>query len=326
MTRASRRTAALTLGAALAVPLLSACTAAPEPRELEPGACVAAAHNRLPDRESVVACTEPHRFDAVAMLGEWPDAGAAIEAADAGTVYDRVVRAEPGDELAAAFRDWAEPRCASAYRGLLGVDDLALGEAAGESLGLEPALGATLVAGFGSRGAFVAGDRTVACALAWIDDGGALREVAYPDGVTVADALGATFPLELRSCVDLGPDGVRSAAPCPDAHDGQVLATVDARAALGAEWIAAVDPATGRAADYGPADEACRALATRLVPGGELPEHLEPWADISPTDGWVGFDGAVADGARYPVSCSVVGADERAITGDVLAGTTALAG
>lgn len=316
----SRRIPVTVLALPLLAAVLAGCTAAPEPIVLEPGACVAEAQNNRPARDTVVDCTEPHRFDIVATLGAWPDATAAIEAGDARTVYERLVRADPADELARSFQDWAAPRCEQAFDDLVGASAIALEEAP-DGLGLEASVELWPIAALDGLSRFAAGDHTVVCAVGWPDAAGELRRVSYPAAVTIADLLTGSFPLDERECFDFGEGDVRSPVACAEPHSGQALVTLDAARALGAEWVADVDPETGRAGGYAAADELCELVLAQLLPEDSLGDGLKVWADIDPTGGWVGFDGTVVDGAEYPVSCSVIAPRDERLEGDAFAGT-----
>lgn len=302
-----RRILALAGAEALVASLAACAPEAAEPVELTAGSCVADSWNGGPFRSTVVDCSSPHLFDVVASLGEWSGIPAALQEteADARALYERLVRADPADEVATAFHDWADAGCATAFDALLGFDRVAVDGLDGSTLGLRVHASWQLVTALSTGEQFARGDRTTVCAVAWPDSDGSLAEVAHPAGTTVAALAGPGLPLASRECFDLASDGGRSTVPCTQPHRGQVIVDVDARAALGEGWVADVDPSTGRSRDYGAADEACAAVLDQLLPDGALGDGRQSWADLRPVEGWVGFDGTVGD-ARYPISCAVI--------------------
>jgi len=321
MTRIPRfRALAAAAVAVAALAALAGCAPEPvDPVELPPGSCVAEAWNNGPDRSAVVDCSAPHLFEAVASIGEWefrPEEFG-VEESRPGEIYERLVLAEPGDELAEAYRSWAEPACELALLELLGLDRVTVGDLAGPQLGLRVDAPYALIASLSTRAQFELGDRTTLCAVAWLDDAGALSPVELPPGATIAALAGPGLPVGLRECF-LFEDGAHAPADCAAPHAGQVVVDLNARAALGDEWVTGVDPATGRSDDYRAADAVCAEILGQLLPEGALGGGREAWADIRPTGGWVGFDGSVVEGAVYPVSCAVAVAGRASLLeGDV---------
>lgn len=277
--------------------------------EIEPRSCVAGEWNNGPDRSTVVECTEPHSFDIIAPLGEWPELEPATisEGMTAREAYDRILAPDADDDLASGWRDWAYPRCWSAFLDLLGLDAIEVGHRGGDELGLhvEASMHYAVVASLAKRDEFEVGDRTTLCSVVWLDDDGTTGEIAYPEGGSIASLTGPGLPPELRECFTLA-DGVRAATPCDEPHTGQVLVDLDAGEALGRSWVEDVDPATGRTDDYSSADKMCEAVIEQLLGDGRLGGEVEAWADIRPTDGWTSFDGSYVEDARYPVSCAVI--------------------
>lgn len=306
--------------AALAALVLAGCATTLEPAALDPGTCLAEAVDNQPVRASAIDCEQPHLFDVIATLGAWPGTASAIEASDARTIYERLIRREAGDDLVIAFEGWAMPQCAAAMNELIGATGIVVGDSDVTALRFEPAAPYWLSPSLATPSRFAAGDHTVLCAVGWPTPQGELRAVGYDRAVTIAELLSGVFPLELRECFDLDASGLRGDTDCTAPHSGQVLARFDALATLGPSWVGAVNPDNGRAADYRSADQACAAIAGQLLPEGTLGHRIDVWTDIVATDAWAYFDGRVANGGRYPLSCSVVAPGNDLLMGDAFAG------
>lgn len=300
--------------------LVSGCAATPDAVVLEAGDCVAQELNHQPVRETVVDCSEPHRFDIIASLGAWPGAEAAIAESDATEVYERLVRADPADDLVAAFDAWAMPQCERAFRAITGISGVMVGELIADELALELATSTWLTASLDSAARFGGDDDSVVCAVGWLDEASELRTVSFAPGATIADLLTGAIPTDLRECFELLDDGQRTTVTCEGAHSGQSIVRFDAGAALGTDWVEAVDPANGQASDYRAADEVCAALVGQLVAEGALGAEVSVWADLRPTEGWVLFDGTRVDAATYPVDCAIVAPRGEHLSGDAFAG------
>ena len=306
--------------AALLAVLVSGCSAPPDAVVLQAGDCIAEEFNHQPVRESVVDCSEPHRFDIVADLGAWPGAADAIAASDAASVYERLVLADPSDELVAAFTDWAMPQCERAFRAITGLSGVMAGELIGDELALELASPTWLTASLDTAARFGADDDSVVCAVGWLDDASTLRSVSFKAGSTIAELTTGAIPTELRECFDLQDDDQRTAVSCETAHIGQSIVRFDAGVALGTAWIETVDPGTGQPADYPAADEVCATLVGQLVAEGALAADVSVWADVWPTKGWTTFEGTRLDGATYPIDCAIIAPRGAQLTGDAFAG------
>ncbi|MAT16998.1 MAG: hypothetical protein CMF56_00325 [Leifsonia sp.] len=323
MPRRRRILPGASLAAVLAL-LLVGCATTPDAVLLEAGDCVAEEFNHQPVRDTVVECSEPHRFDIVAGLGTWPGAEEAIAASDAATVYERLLLGDPSDELVVAFTDWAMPQCERAFRAITGLSGVMMGELIGDDLALEVASPTWLTASLDTAARFGLDDDSVACAVGWLDEASELRTVSFESGATIADLLTGAIPTELRECFELLDDDQRTPVTCESAHTGQSILRFDAGAALGADWVEAVDPVTGQPAEYSAADEVCAALIGQVLTEGALGDGISVWADVWPTEGWAFFDGSRADGATYPIDCAVIAPRGEHLTGDAFAGAVAL--
>lgn len=297
------------IGIVLATAGLSLAGCAPEPIdpvELEALSCVDASWNGGPARDAVVACTSPHLFDVVASLGEWEFDPAAYGAdgLTAGELYERLVRADERDRLVGDYTAWAQPACESALRSLLGLDAISAGEATADDLAPRIAGQYTVITSLSTRSAYTQGDRTTLCSVGWLGESGGLASHTEQPGADLRALAGPGLPLSERECI-LFEAGTTVPIDCSQPHAGQVIVDVDALAAVGGDWVASVDPATGLPDSFVPADGACEEVLRSLLPEGAFGDGRVARAAIRPTDAWVGFDGTVIPDARYPISCAV---------------------
>jgi len=312
--------ALLAVTGAATVVALAGCAPEPiEPVELEPLSCVDAVWNGGPARDAVVDCTSPHRFDVVGSLGEWSFDPATYGATEATAleIFERLVRADDGDQLAADYLAWARPACESALRELLGLDEIAIGDATAEQLTPRVNGRYAVITSLSTRTAYELGDRTTLCSVGWLGEAGGLTEHTEMPGADLRSLAGPGLPLAQRECI-LFDENTTVATDCTSPHSGQVIVDVDARVALGEDWVASVDPGTGQPDDFLAADDACEVVLTGLVAEVALGDGRAARAAIRPIEGWVGFDGTVDSGARYPISCAVaVSGQAPLMAGDV---------
>jgi hypothetical protein len=286
---------------------LAGCTPEPiEPVELDALSCVDASWNGGPARDAVVACTSPHLFDVVTSLGAWhvDPADDRDDGLPVGDLYERLVRADDGDELVTDYTAWAQPACENALRTLLGLDAISVGDATAEQLAPRVDGRYTVITSLSTRSAYARGDRTTLCSVGWLGENGGLVSRSHQPGADLRALAGPGLSLSERECI-LFAGGTTRPVDCTQPHSGQVIVDVDALAALGRDWVASVDPSTGLPISFLAADDAGEAVLTGLVPQASFGDGRGARAAIRPTDAWVGFDGTVIPGARYPLSCAV---------------------
>jgi hypothetical protein len=316
--------------------LLSGCTATaptpgpdndpvptPEALALEPGACLADYNGVDSDRTSLVACTAEHAFD-VFEIATWPEMDAELAATDAGDLYDEIM-AEEATPRSNEYWAWADEHCYGEFLSYIGLSSAVIEGKTAEELAITPGGRWNLDYSLASRDAFVEGDTSTVCSLTWFDETGADITVAHADGVTAADLLG-TFTPELQTCYTRNPevtDNLRYVdKDCTTPHNGQYLLYLDGLAALGAEYMATMDPTTTLFADYGPLDGYCATAIEEVFPGLLDDDTWQPWADqVAGWLGWENYDGTIDPTLLYPVYCGVLTTtDGTTVVGDAISG------
>lgn len=258
----------------IATALLSACSgpSAPQTDVLATGTCLADRDGENVDRASVVDCTEEHLFDVVGTV-TWTGMDAAIAASDAAAVYDDIAADRNTDYDAATTT-----ACDDLTRGLLGLDRVSLGGLDSTALDLYPSgpIGDRFLA---DRDAFIAGDHATLCVVRWLDVEDAERTVAYPEGIGFADHADPAFPTDQHVCAEAGDDG-NVFLDCAELHETQQVLIFAGIDAVGAEWIATVDPSDFTAPDYTVPDAICSELISQAYPVIDQDAEWQVWSNV----------------------------------------------
>lgn len=296
---------------------------APAALTLEPGSCLADYNGVDSDRSSLVACTAEHTFD-VFEIATWPEMDAQLAATDAGDLYDEIMD-EESTPRADEYWLWADDHCYSAFMAYIGLSSAVIDGLSAADLLASPAGRWELDYSLASREDFVSGDTSTVCSLVWFDEVGEQITIAHAEGVTVGDML-TDFTPELGACFTRDPDAAEEFkyvdVNCTSAHNGQYLLYVDGLAALGAEYMATVDPATTVFADYGPLDAFCTTAINEVYPGLLDDDTWKVWSDqVNRWLGWENYEGTIDPALAYPVYCAVLtAADGATVVGDAIGG------
>ena len=288
----------------------------PEPKPVPPaaGTCLADRVDGTIDRTSVVPCTEQHLFDVIGTV-TWDGMDAAIADSDAEGAYNAITNGRVAEFDSAMFdaRDELTQQ-------LLGIDGVSTNGVDAASMDLM-VMGPLTEFSLADRDTFVAGDHTTVCVVRWTDFSDVERTVAYPDGIGVADYADPAFPTDLHVCAVI--DGTANTfLDCADPHESQQLLAFRGIDAVGAEWIATVNPADLSVTDYSVPDAVCADLVAQAFPGLTGPWVV--WSNIfGGSSGWDGFDGTVDPDAGYYFSCDLHAADDTTyLVGDAFSGTS----
>lgn len=305
-------------GAALLL-ALTACTGSSAPT-IAVGTCLGDV-----DPVSFVECTEPHRADVIGSE-TWPDMAARIAASDAATVYDSIVGEITDDaavETADAYWTWANSRFYPLTTEATGLGSVTVGGVSAADMSLIPGGWWSWDASLAARDAFIAGDHSTLFSMTWLTAGDEQASPSYAAGVTIADIIAGVFPAELQGCFTRDPNSEPKYvdSECAAPHNGQYLFYADGLAALGADYMATVDPESTVFSDYGPLDAFCSEVI-----GSALPDLLDSddwgvWSDqVNRVDGWAEYDGTIDPSLRYPVYCAILATSGTSLTGDVISG------
>jgi hypothetical protein len=275
--------------------------------ELEPGACLQLEFQLRPDRDSVVPCTESHRYDVV-VVREWPELGTALEQYGADPLWYSLATTTPTDEVGLSYRAWAERSCSEAFLDLIGWRRVMVDGVASEFLSLRPGGPFDLDVSLASREEFVGGDRSTICSVAWD------TPIAFPEGVSIERLTTSGMPDEARECYTFPDDSEwANFADCVDPHDSQTILWFDVRAALGDELISPIEQYSDD--DYATLGRYCEKLIDAAFHGGD--PAFYGWGEPDYRWGWVlDDDGGALEGERYLAACSVVRSDGRQFSGD----------
>jgi len=274
------------------------------------------------DRTTVVDCTEDHQFD-VFGVDVWPEMAAEIAASDAGAVYDAITGEEASD-MGNAYWDWAYARALPLYLEAIGVSDVTIDGKSTEELEFSPGALSGWDYSLPQRDEFVGGNHTTLFSATWLSPEGEVIKVSHPEGVTIADTINGGLPADRQGCFTRDPNAQTkyTNTACTDNHNGQYLAYVNGRVALGAEYMATVDPETTVFADYGPLDEYCTNLIDTIYPGLLDSANWGVWSDQYGSNlGWRNYDGTIDPEQSYPVYCAVLTNESTTtLNGDVISG------
>jgi hypothetical protein len=229
------------------------------------GSCLSGYLIGLPDLGSQVPCTEPHVYEMVSVFDNAvPLEGASILAAGGYPELDRV----------------AEEHCLQGTYRAAGLDPgLRIGSASALDAWAAPAL----------SGEFELVDaeddptgKRAVCALRWDDDTGDALSVASP----VPDPLISLWPtdrlpLTLRACVVWPSGGPPVVGDCSQPHRSEMIMSFDATAAMGADWVAGVDPDHPTDRQQQAADRVCAQAVDPLIASASVSRHVRAWASFT---------------------------------------------
>lgn len=310
---------------AILVLLLSACTGAPAVPTIPVGTCIGEYIGADSDRETVVECTEPHQFDVIGTES-WPEMAERIASNDAATVYDAIVGETTDDaavEIADAYWAWVNTRYYPLTTEATGLSSVSIGGVTATDMSLVPAGWWGWDASLATRDAFIAGDHTTLFSMTWFSAADEQIAPSYDAGVTVADMIAGTFPAELQGCFTRNPDAEPKYvnSECTVSHNGQYLFYADGLAALGADYMATVDPESTVFSDYSPLDAFCSELIDTALPDLLDSDDWAVWSDqVNRLAGWEEYDGTIDPSLQYPVYCAILTTGGKTIAGDVISG------
>jgi hypothetical protein len=298
------RTGRLFIALAAGAVLVSSCSLLPSaPLPLIAGSCLADSDSANSDFHSVVACTQPHRYDVIAV-DTWPGMADALSEGGADDVYAQLLSAD------SEFWTWVRPWCSRAVRAAVGWSDVELdletenGAAVStDDIWAEPAGSFYVDISLPPKPDFVGGEHRVVCSAAWVDETGHQVAQSFEPGLGFADLIDPGLTDATRRCVDSEAEFV----PCAISDVvAEQFATFDARVFPGPDSVIAV--ATAGDDDGAPPalvefDAVCAALAAavphRPQAGPALAAVLDEygeWSRVSRTS-------VLEDDVQYFVSC-----------------------
>lgn len=272
------------------------------------------------DRDSLIDCDEPHRFEVTAIV-TWPGMADLVEeqGGDAGRAWDRLHTTDSatGGALITEYVDWAERECMAAAQRTLRIDDVTVGDLTAADIWLRLGGGWGVDLSLSSRDAFTRGDHRTVCSVAWYDARNQPLQVEF-GGATFADLAGPDFPLKHRECWD----EEYYVTPCTLPHAAQVLAGFEGIAAFGPELVTRIGDGTASEADWLVADDFCGEVLDQAMPSSTDWEDLWYIADVAYNENWEALDGAADPELDYPMSC-IAGGEEQGqlFTGDYMDGS-----
>jgi hypothetical protein len=283
---------------------------------LEVGACLEGMVGNDSDRESVVSCDAPHRFEVVA-IAEWPEMNEFIRE-NGDLSFSRLHPASDTDaQDVLDYFDWATDECQQAIMESAGIADVEVDGHSAVDLGLRLGGGYGLDISLASRTGFQAGDHRTVCSAAWYNSYGAPSLVEFPVGVRFADVNTTSLPIEQRECWAVDYDIV----PCDEEHAGQVVVDFDGLEAFGPEVITRAAEGEPTEADWTLEDAFCDELTDAAMARPEFMSGLAYFADLQSDYGWGAWDGEVDDDYTYRYACLVAAPGTTdLLTGDVFAG------
>ena len=311
--------------AAAAVLVLTGCSGAAPSPQIPVGTCLEEYNGADSDRDTIVECTEPHQFDVIGSE-TWPEMAERIAATDAATVFDAITGETSDDaavEIADAYWAWAATRYAPLTIEATGLTSVTVGGVTAVDMELVPGARWGWDASLATRDAFIAGDHATLYSMTWFNAAGDQIAASHPADVTIADIMSGTFTPELQGCFTRDPDAEEKYVntECAVSHNGQYLFYADGLAALGADYMATVDPQSTVFADYGPLDAFCTELIDTALPGLLDSDDWGVWSDqVNRIAGWEEYDGTIDPSLTYPVYCAILTTGGKTIAGDVLAG------
>jgi len=293
---------------------LAGCTSA---SSLPRGTCLEFADGDSADLTSVVDCEEEHRFDVVGTVS-WPDMQSSIDELGAEAVHAGIA-----DYSLEAYWEWVPLACEQQLRETVGLSSVTVDGVSGDDLHLNPSAQYYIDHALASLDAFVSGDRTTTCSVAWMSTESTLTALAHPDGASVAGLVsGELGVLEAYGCFTRFGPGDQRPVVCGEPHNGEYLLVFDGATALSSEFIESFDPVTTTASDYGELDAYCETLIGTVHPGVLDDGAWKPWGDhlLSFGGGWDGFDGTFDPDERYMFYCGVLRSADDSVTGSAILG------
>ena len=281
------------------------------------GTCLEFADGDFADLSSTIDCTEEHRFDVVGTVS-WPDMQATIDELGAEAVHASIT-----DFTLDAYWNWVPLACEQQLRETVGLSATSVNGVSGDDLQLNPSAQYYIDHALAPLDAFVGGDRTTTCSVAWMSPANTLTAVAHPEGASVAGLVsGELGLLEVYSCFTRFGAGDQPPSACDEPHNGEYLLVFDAATALSSDFIESFDPVTTTAPDYSELDEFCESLIDTVHPGLLDDGAWKVWGDhlLSFGGGWDGFDGSFNPDERYMFYCGVLRSADDSVTGSVVLG------
>lgn len=223
-----------------------------------------------PDPESAVECTEPHLYQVVASI---PVTGEFLTGAtEEEMLQNREDLLTEGTLVRDLYVSWATDQCDLELARATGLGDVKLN-------GVD-----ALTASLGPAGAFRAdisltepmlwgsGNRSLICSVAWVDpaDGITPRAISLVDGAGFAELFTDALPIQARQCLQYG-DSELLPSSCEAPHYQEPVARFDASAVMGADWVAAVDPANATDEQYAELDAVCADVFEKTVGAASNP-------------------------------------------------------
>jgi hypothetical protein len=269
------------------------------------------------DRDSVVSCDAPHRFEVTAIV-EWPGMDEFIS--DNGDLsFSRLHPASDTDaQDVLDYFDWATEECQLSIMDAAGIADVEVDGHSAVDLGLRLGGGYGLDISLASRTAFQSGDHRTVCSAAWYNGYGAPTLVEFPAGVRFADVNTTSLPIEQRECWGRDYDVV----PCDHDHAAQVIVDFDGLEAFGPEVVTRAADGEPTEADWELEDEFCDELTDAAMARPEFMGGLSYYADVQSDYGWGAWDGEVDEDYTYRYACLMTAPKVGdSLSGDVFAGT-----
>ena len=209
------------------------------------GQCVAEqvkdGEDLAPDVETVVPCTEPHVFEIVGVY-DVPKKFLSGKT-DKQKLARRTELAAIGPKTSKLSQEldgvvW--PKCRESIRKATGLDKVKVGSKTASDLNVGLASGnASNWMNISSPKLWVEGETKALCAVRYTSQKGkedaVIKQVTAPnDKPLISRFLSASFPVDLRRCIDPGTE-VRT--PCTKLHDQEILWTLDIKAAYGKGFL-----------------------------------------------------------------------------------------
>lgn len=321
------RTRRLLLALLLTAPLLSGCGVVgllgdpPDLRApagtLEVGACLEGMVGNDSDRDSVVSCDAPHRFE-VTAIAEWPGMDDFISANGDKAFSLLHPSGVPKNQDVRDYGDWAFAECQQSVMEAAGIAQVEVDGHTAADLWLRLGGGYGVDTSLASRTAFQAGDHRTVCSAAWFNSYGAPSPVQFPAGVRFADVNTTSLPITQRECWGLDYEVV----PCDTDHAAQVIVDFDGLEAFGPEVVTRAAEGEPTEADWKLEDEFCDALTDAAMAMPEFMSGLSYYADLQSDYGWGAWDGTVDEDSSYRYACLMTAPKVGdSLSGDVFAGT-----
>ena len=297
----------IALAASAVVALVTGCSLLPSAAQpLVAGACLASSDSADSDFHSVVACSEPHRYDVVAV-DTWSGMDAALAHGDADDVYTEL--RDPDSDFAAWVQDW----CSTAIRAAVGWSDVELklesdsGSAlTTDNIWAEPSGSFYIDISLAAKPDFVKGDHRVVCSAAWVDETDRQIALTFDKGLGFADLIEPGLPNTTRSCINIDGESVSCEYPGDIAEQ---FGSFDARIYPGPDSVLQLVAAEDENASIPVLesfDTVCAALSA-AVP--HRPQGGPPFATVLDLNGdWdrASRTGVLQDDVPYFVNCFTI--------------------